>query len=174
VVPSLGALRSLVSLDPLSSKIKRRQIELCSNTASALPLGVTTTNSSLTLVGQQETDAAPYTTYVASGAPGALSIPTTPNFGTGENDLFAAATAADGSTWAVGWDIDTSTGNHDPLILQGVSGVWSLVPSPALAAGSDSGFAAITAIPGGGMWAVGVTAPGKGGGSYSTLIEYHP
>lgn len=142
--------------------------------ASALPLGLTATASSLTLVGQQETDTAPYTTYVAAGTPSALSIPTTPNSGTGENDLFAAATAADGSTWAVGWDIDTSTGNHDPLILQGVSGVWSLVPSPALAAGSDSGFAAITAIPGGGMWAVGVTAPGKGGGSYSTLIEYHP
>jgi hypothetical protein len=43
--------------------------------------------------------------------------PYTPNAGTGENDRFAAATAADGSTWAVGWDINTSTGNHDPLIL---------------------------------------------------------
>ncbi len=30
------------------------------------------------------------------------------------------------------------------------------------------------AIPGGGLWAVGVTAPVKGGGHYSTLIEYHP
>jgi hypothetical protein len=142
--------------------------------ASALPLGLTATASSLTVVGQQETDTAPYTTYVAAGAPGALSIPASPNSGSGENDLFAAATAADSSTWAVGWDIDTSTGNHDPLILQGVNGVWSLASSPVLMAGSDSGFAAITAIPGGGMWAVGVTAPAKGGGSYSTLIEYHP
>ena len=142
--------------------------------ATALPLGLTATGSSLTLIGQQETDTAPYTTYVAAGAPGSLSVVATPNAGTGENDLFGAATAADGSSWAVGWDIDTSTGNHDPLILHGVNGAWSLVPSPTLKAGSDSGFASVTAIPGGGMWAVGVTAPGQGGGSYSTLIEYHP
>jgi hypothetical protein len=142
--------------------------------ASVLPLGFTATSSTLTVVGEQETDTVPYTTYVAAGAPGAETIQTTPNAGTGENDLFAAATAADGSTWAVGWDINTSTGNHDPLILQGRNGVWSLVSSPRLGTGSDTGFAAITAIPGGGMWAVGVTAPAKGGGNYSTLIEYHP
>jgi hypothetical protein len=123
-------------------------------------------------VGEQETDTAPYTTYVAAGAPRALSIQTTPNAGTGENDLFAAETATDGSTWAVGWDIDTTTGNHDPLVLQGKNGAWSLVSSPILGKGSDSGFAAITAIPGGGLWAVGVTAAAKG--NYSTLIEYHP
>jgi Phosphoesterase family len=142
--------------------------------ASVLPLGVTATSSTLTLVGEQETDMAPYTSYVAAGAPGAESIQTTPNAGTGENDLFAAATAADGSTWAVGWDINTSTGNHDPLVLQGKNGMWSLVSSPSLGTGSETGFAAIAAIPGGGMWAVGVTAPAKGGGNYSTLIEYHP
>ena len=141
--------------------------------ASALPLGLTATASSLTLVGEQETDTAPYANYVAAGAPGSLSIQITPNAGTGENDLFGAASAADGSTWAVGWDIDTNTGNHDPLILQGVNGVWSLISSPALAAGSDSGFAAISSIPGGGLWAVGVTAPAKGNGNYSTLIEFH-
>jgi hypothetical protein len=140
--------------------------------ASALPLGVTATSSSLTLVGEQETDTAPYTTYVAVGTPGALSIQSTPNAGAGENDLFAAATAADGSTWAVGWEIDPATDNHDPLVLQGVNGVWSLVSSPSFGTGSDSGFAAITAIPGGGMWAVGVTASARS--NYSTLIEWHP
>ena len=142
--------------------------------ASVLPLGVTATSSILTVVGERETGTVPYTTYVAEGIPGAESIQTTPNAGTGENDLFAAATAADGSTWAVGWDINASTGNHDPLILQGQNGLWSLVSSPSLGTGSDTGFAAITAIPGGGLWAVGVTAPAKGGGNYSTLIEYHP
>lgn len=142
--------------------------------ASVLPLGATATSSTLTLVGEQETDTAPYTTYVAAGTPGTESIQTTPNAGGGENDLFATTTAADGSTWAVGWDINTTTGNHDPLILQGKNGVWSLVASPNLGRGSDTGFAAITAIPGGGLWAVGVTAPAKGGGNYSTLIEYHP
>jgi hypothetical protein len=103
---------------------------------------------------------------------GPLTIQNTPNAGNGENDLFAAATAADGSTWAVGWDINTTTGNHDPLILQGKNGVWSLVSSPSLGA-SDSGFAAVTAIPGGGLWAVGVTGKATGNGNYSTLIEYH-
>lgn len=142
--------------------------------ASVLPLGATATSSTLTLVGEQETDTAPYTTYVAAGTPGTESIQTTPNAGGGENDLFATTTVADGSTWAVGWDINTTTGNHDPLILQGKNGVWSLVASPNLGRGSDTGFAAITAIPGGGLWAVGVTAPAKGGGNYSTLIEYHP
>jgi hypothetical protein len=141
--------------------------------SSALPLGVTATSSSLTIVGQQETDTAPYTTYAAAGVPKALSIQSTPNAGIGENDLFAADTAADGSTWAVGWDINTTTGNHEPLILQGKNGVWSLVSSPSLGA-SDSGFAAVTAIPGGGLWAVGVTGAANGNGNYSTLIEYHP
>ena len=142
--------------------------------ASALPLGVTATATSVTVVGQQESDVAPYTTYVAAGAASNVSLQTTPNSGTGENDLFAAATAADGSTWAVGWDLDTATGNHDPLVLQGINGVWSLIASPNLGTGTDTGFAGITAIPGGGMWAVGVTAPPNGGGSYSTLIEFHP
>jgi hypothetical protein len=142
------------------------------DSASALPLGVTATASSLTLVGEQETDTAPYTNYVAASASRGLSIQSTPNAGTGENDLFAAATAADGSTWAVGWDINTTSGNHDPLILQGVNGVWSLVSSPNLGTGFDSGFAAITAIPGGGLWAVGVTGTSKS--NYSTLIEFHP
>ena len=98
--------------------------------STALPLGVTATKSSLTVVGQQETDTAPYTTYVAAGTPSGLSIQSTPNASDGENDLFGVETAADGSTWAVGWDINTTTGNHDPLILQGINGVWSLVPSP--------------------------------------------
>jgi hypothetical protein len=140
--------------------------------ASALPLGLTATASALTVVGQQETDTAPYTNYIAAGAPGALSIQNTPNAGTGENDLFAAAAAADGSTWAVGWDIDPATDLHNPLALQRVNGVWSLVSTPSLSTGGDTGFAAITAIPGGGMWAVGVTATSKS--NYSTLIEFHP
>ena len=146
------------------------------DTATALPLGVEATDSlptSLTLVGQQETDASPYTTYVAAGPATALSIQSTPNVGTSENDLFGAATAADGSTWAVGWYIyDTTTDNHNPLALRGKNRVWSLVPTAKLTPGTDSGFAAITAIPGGGLWAVGVT--GNSQGNYGTLIEYHP
>jgi hypothetical protein len=56
--------------------------------------------------------------------------------------------------------------------LQGINGTWSVVSTPSLKVGSDSGLAAITAIPGGGMWAVGETGSAKG--NYATLIEYHP
>ena len=109
---------------------------------------------------------------MAAGAPSSLSIQKTPNAGVGENDLFAVTTSDDGYAWAVGWDIDSATDNHRPLVLKGNNGVWSLVPSPSFAVGSDSGFAAIAAIPGGGLWAVGVTATSKS--NYSTLIEFHP
>lgn len=140
--------------------------------ASALPLGVTATVSSLTLVGEQETDTAPYTSYVASGAPTALSIQSTPTMGTGENDPFAVTIANDGTTWIVGWAINPASDLHDPLVLQGVNGVFSLVSVPNPSNLGDSGFAAITTVPGGGMWAVGVTATSKS--NYSTLIEFHP
>ena len=78
--------------------------------ATALPLGVTATNSSLTVVG--ETDTAPYTTYVAAGALGPLTIQSTPNVALAENDLFGVTTALDGSTWAVGWALDIAAGVH--------------------------------------------------------------
>ena len=140
--------------------------------ATSLPLGVTAIAASLTLVGEQETDTAPYTSYVASGAPNALAIQSTPNLGTGENDPFAVTIANDGSTWVVGWAINPATGSHDPLVLQGVNGTFSLVSVPNPSSGGDSGFAAITTVPGGGMWAVGGTATAKS--NISTLIEFHP
>jgi hypothetical protein len=140
--------------------------------STALPLGVTATASSLTFVGEQETDTAPYTNYVVAGSPGSLSIQSTPNAGSGENDLFATATANDGTTFAVGWDINTNSGNHDPLILHGVNGTWSIDSTPNPTTGGDSGFAAVSPIPGGGLWAVGVTATGKS--NFSSLIEFHP
>src|SRR5215472_2758970 len=139
------------------------------DSATALPLGLTATGASLTLVGEQETDNAPYTSYVVNGAPTALSIQSTPTLGTGENDPFAVTIANDGTTWIVGWAINPASDLHDPLVLQGVNGTFSLVPVPNPASGGDSGFAAITTIPGGGMWAVGVTATSKS--NYSTLIE---
>lgn len=140
--------------------------------ASALPLGLTATASSVTVVGEQETDTAPYTSYVTVGAANALSIQSTPNLGLGENDPFAVTIANDGSTWVAGWAVDPATDLHDPLVLQGVNGVFSLVSVPNPSTGGDSGFAAITTIPGGGMWAVGVTATSAS--NYSTLIEFHP
>jgi hypothetical protein len=141
--------------------------------ATALPLGVTATSSSLTVVGQQETDTAPYTTYVASGALGPLTIQNTPNVALAENDLFGATTAVDGSTWAVGWALDIAAGVHAPLILQRVNGVWSVVANPGFP-NLDSGLESITAVPGGGLWAVGVTTSTGTNSQYVPLIEYHP
>jgi hypothetical protein len=141
--------------------------------ATALPLAVTATSSSLTVVGQQETDTAPYTTYVAAGALGPLTIQNTPNVANEENDLFGVTIAVDGSLWAVGWALDIAAAGHAPLILRSVNGVWSPVTNPAFP-GLDSGLESVTAVPGGGLWAVGVTTSGKSAAGYSTLIEYHP
>jgi hypothetical protein len=140
-------------------------------TESLDPFGSTATGGTLTLVGSRESDTSPFTTMVASGSASNLGLTSSPNVGIGENDLFAATTAADGSTWADGWYIDSSTGNHETLTEQGVNGKWSTVPSPNPGANGDNGLAGITSIPGGGIWAVGITT---NNGSPSTLIEYHP
>ena len=140
--------------------------------ATVLPLGLTATASTLTVVGQQETDVAPYTSYVAVGAPSALAMESTPTLGTGENDAFAATIANDGSTWVVGWAINPATDLHDPLVLQKVNGVFSLVSVPNPFTGGDSGFAAITTVPGGGMWAVGGATSTTS--NVRSFIEFHP
>jgi hypothetical protein len=140
------------------------------NSESLNALGVTGTDASLTVAGTRESDTAAYSTFVASGPPQSLGLLTTPNQGSGEQDLFAAATAADGSTWAAGWDIDPTTGNHRTLVEHGLNGQWSVVTSPDPGSG-DNGFAGIGAVPGGGLWAVGITA--TKGGNPSTLIAYH-
>jgi hypothetical protein len=134
-------------------------------------MGVTGTDAALTLVGTRESDTAPYTTMVASGAPNKLALVNSPNSGSGEQNLYAATTAGDASTWAVGWDIDPASGNHQTIVEQGVNGQWNVVASPDPGTG-DNGFAGVTAVPGGGgLWAVGVT--GSKSSNFATLIAYH-
>jgi hypothetical protein len=135
-------------------------------------LGVTASGSSVTLVGDRESSTAPYTTLVASGGEDGVSLTATPNSPLGENDLFSATTAADGTTWAVGWVLDLSTGNHVTITEDGVNGSWSIVrsPNPNVANGDD-GLSSVTAIPGGGLWAVGVSTDASG--NYATLILHH-
>jgi len=140
--------------------------------STALPLGITATASALTVVGQQETDTAPYTSYVATGSPAALAIQPTPQLGAGENDAFAVTIANDGTTWGVGWAIDPKTDLHNPLVLRGVHGTFSLVSVPNPFRGGDTGFAAITTVPGGGMWAVGGAATSTS--NIRSFIEFHP
>jgi hypothetical protein len=132
-------------------------------------LGVSGTDAALTVVGTRESEAVPYTTMVASGTPASLSLAATPNNGTGEQDLFSAATASDGSAWAGGWYIDPTTGNHQVLFEHGVNGSWSLVAGQNPGTG-DNGIAGVAAVPGGGIWAVGIQT---NKGNASTLVEFH-
>jgi hypothetical protein len=136
---------------------------------SLTTLGVTGSDTALTLVGDRESDTAPYTTEVAAGAPGSLSMVTSANTGTGENDLFGAATAADGTVYAAGWYVDASSGNYFSLIEHETGGVWSVDTTPDPGTGSN-GFAGITAIPGGGLWAVGALS---NSGNNATFIAHH-
>jgi hypothetical protein len=143
------------------------------STESLVPLGLDATSNSLTIAGERESDKAPNTTLVASGPPPDVELRSTPSQGAGENDLFSVATAADGSSWAAGWYIDPSSGNHEPIIEHGVGPSWAIVSTPDLSAdGGDNGFASIAAIPGGGLWAVGMQTNSQG--NPATLIEYHP
>jgi hypothetical protein len=69
-----------------------------------------------------------------------------------------------------GWYIDPSSLPHLSPIQHEVSGQWTTDTTPDPGTG-DNGFAGITAVPGGGLWAVGVPS---NNGNYSTLIAYHP
>lgn len=142
-----------------------------------IPLGITASGSAVTLVGDRESSTAPYTSFAASGDADGVSLVATRNRGSGENDLFSATTAGDGSTWAVGWFIDPSTGLHKTLAEHGVNGTWSLVSSPnpqppAPGTPGDNGLASVTAIAGGGLWAVGDTT--NVDGNAAPLIVFHP
>ena len=139
-------------------------------TETLTPYAMTGNDSALAIAGDRESSSTPYTTMVASGAPNKLALEPTPNSGAGEQDLFGATTAADGSTYAAGWFVDPSSLNHGSLVLHGVNGQWSTDSTPDPGTG-DNGFAGITAVPGGGLWAVGVSS---NNGNFSTLIAYHP
>ncbi|HMD45419.1 MAG TPA: alkaline phosphatase family protein [Acidimicrobiales bacterium] len=137
--------------------------------ATLTPLALAGTDADLTLAGQHETDTSPNTSLVVDGPPGGLAIAASDNRGTGENDLFGTTVAGDGSRWAVGWSIDPATGTHQTLIEERTGpGAWTLGPSPDRGT-SDNGFSAVTTVPGGGMWAVGIS----GSTNPRTLIAYH-
>ena len=137
-----------------------------------ISLGLTVAGPFATIVGDRESSVSPYTTFVAAGDASGVHAVASPNVGAGENDLFAAATAADGSTWAVGWLIDPSTGNHNTLVEHGVHGTWSVVdsPNPNQSLG-DNGLSSVARIPGGGLWAVGLTT--NTDGNNAALILHH-
>jgi hypothetical protein len=137
-------------------------------TESLTALGLTGSDTALTLVGDRENGTAPYTTEVATGSPSSLALITSPS-NAGENDLFGAKTANDGSSYAVGWSVDPSTDNSVSLIEHGVNGTWSIDTTPNPGSGSN-GFNSVTAIPGGGLWAVGIFS---NKGNNVSLVAHH-
>ena len=140
--------------------------------ATLTPLGIGAARSGLlTVVGQRETNASPNTTLAAVGARFTLNVAPTPNRGTGENDLFGVATDAEGTTWAGGWYLDPASGNDKTLMLKSVGGHWALVASPNPSNAGSNGFAGLAAVPGGGVWAVGVSSDLAG--NAQNLIAYH-
>jgi hypothetical protein len=140
-------------------------------TESLDPFGLNAHGEAVTVVGARESDTAPFSTLVASGGSSGVGLLSTPSQGAGENDLFGVTTAADGSTWAVGWYVEPSTLAHRTLIEHGVQGQWSLVESPNPST-EENGLAAVTKIPhGGGLWAVGITTDSEG--NPTPLIEFH-
>jgi hypothetical protein len=138
-----------------------------------IPLGITASGSVVSIVGDRESSTSPYTTFVASGSGHTFGIIPTPNIGTGENDLFSATTARDGSTWAVGWYIDPNTGNHNTLVEHGENGIWTTVqsPNPNPPSPGDDGLASVAPIPHDGLWAVGNTS--NADGNRAPLILHH-
>ena len=135
---------------------------------SLIPYAVTGSDTALTVVGNRGSDTAPFTTLAASGVPSSLALQSTPN-ATGENNLYAATTASNGTIYAAGWSVDPSTGVYLTEVLHNTGGQWSLDSTPDPASGTN-GFAGIGAVPGGGVWAVGVTS---GKANNSSLISYH-
>ena len=137
---------------------------------SLVPFGITGTDAALAVVGEREGDTAPFETLVIGGATSALALTNAPSVGTGENDLFAATTAPDGTSWAVGWNVDPADGRFVPLVERGAGNSWTVAPAAAPGTG-DGGLAGVAAIPGGGVWAVGIRSEN---GAPETLVEYHP
>jgi hypothetical protein len=123
----------------------------------------------LSAVGTSETDRVDQATLALRASPGPLSVASTPNVTSHENDLYAAVTAADGTTWATGWAVVNAVAvTHKTLIEHFSGGKWQAVASPDPGS-SDNGLTAVTAVPGGGMWAVGEQT---NGGNPRTLVAY--
>src|SRR5262249_32538662 len=126
--------------------------------------------TALTIVGERESDTTPFATFVAAGTPKALTFQNAPSVGTEENDLFGAATDTDGTTWAVGWNVDPVSGNFATLVEHGTAGTWS-VDTRAGPGTGERGPAGTAATPGGGL---GPAANEPRTAVPATLIEYHP
>jgi hypothetical protein len=86
------------------------------------------------------------------------SVVPLPDVGQGELDGVAAVDRDD--AWAVGQTMTRSGGDVAvrPLLLHWDGGNWTRVAAPT---DGDASLYAVTAIPGGGLWAVGTQGPGS-------------
>jgi hypothetical protein len=77
----------------------------------------------------------------------------------GQGDLNGVAAVDRDDVWAVGQTVVNSGGDYkvSPLLLHWDGSTWSRVTAPTE---GDASLSAVTAIPGGGLWAVGTQGPG--------------
>jgi hypothetical protein len=96
------------------------------------------------------------------------TVVTSPNQGSGNNELHGVASVSGNDVWAVG-EADNSLGNNEPLTMHWDGTAWSIVPSPTtgIIVGNFFGVAAAATND---VWAVGSYLPTKGSGQ--ALIEH--
>jgi hypothetical protein len=92
------------------------------------------------------------------------SVVTSPNTGSGDNELFSVAAVSARNVWAVGFDV-TSTGDQTTLIEHWNGAQWRVVPSPS--SNSVEVLSSVAAVSANDVWAVGTSNIGT-----QTLIEH--
>jgi hypothetical protein len=92
------------------------------------------------------------------------SVVTSPNPGSGGNELFSVAAVSARNVWAVGFDVN-STGEQTTLIEHWNGARWRVVPSPS--SNSVEVLSAVAAVSANDVWAVGTSNIGT-----QALIEH--
>src|SRR6266567_969315 len=97
-------------------------------------------------------------------------VVTSPNAGTGNNDLKGVAVELSGNAWAVGSYFDPRFASFRTLIERWDGGRWNIMPSPNIGK-SDNWLSGVTVDLSGNAWAVGeYFNPAQG--NFQTLVEH--
>ncbi len=100
----------------------------------------------------------------------AWSVVSSPNKGTGSNQLLAVSASASNDVWAVGSFYNTNSGTYQTLTEHWNGSSWKVVYSPLATSSSDNYLSAVRAIASNNVWAVGY-AYAISGKPARTLIE---
>ena len=101
-----------------------------------------------------DSGSARYRTFIQRWDGSGWRIVSTPNVGSGYNDLTGVAASNGSDAWAVGYWTDTTYGYSKTLILHWNGSSWSVVPSPNPGPGNNTLYG-VTALSPGDAWAVG-------------------